>query len=100
MSTDAGPPTIALATEQLEHLAALIATTTAPTLIDAAGAAAQLGVPATWVLAEARADRLPHVRLGRYVRFEPAALTAWAAQRRHGPTPNTTTTNPTGGTRQ
>lgn len=29
----------------------------------AKGAAALLNVPATWVLAEARAERIPHVRL-------------------------------------
>ena len=45
--------------------------TARPRLVDAAAAAEILGVPKTWVLAEARADRIPHVRLGRYVRFEP-----------------------------
>ncbi|WP_407655875.1 hypothetical protein [Capillimicrobium parvum] len=44
-----------------------------------------LGVPKTWVLAEARADRVPHVRLGRYVRFEPAQLETWWQSRRRGP---------------
>lgn len=75
--------------DQLEQLADLLAdrvatTATPPALIDAAAAAAQLGVPKSWVLAEARADRIPHVRLGRYVRFEPAELSAWAATCRHG----------------
>jgi excisionase family DNA binding protein len=56
-----------------------------PNLIDADAAAAQLSVPASWVLAEARADRIPHVRLGRYVRFEAAALDAWWRQRARGP---------------
>lgn len=54
-------------------------------LIDAGGAAEMLGVPKSWVLAEARADRIPHVRLGRYVRFEPAELEAWWQARRRGP---------------
>lgn len=40
-----------------------------PSLLDAKEAGALLNVPASWVLAEARADRIPHVRLGRYVRF-------------------------------
>lgn len=31
-------------------------------LIDAAAEAEMLGVPKSWVLAEARADRIPHVR--------------------------------------
>lgn len=54
-------------------------------LLDAKGAAALLNVPATWVLAEARADRIPHVRLGRYVRFDAAELQRWWQARRQGP---------------
>jgi excisionase family DNA binding protein len=54
-------------------------------LIDAAQAGELLGVPKTWVLAEARADRIPHVRLGRYVRFEPKELEQWWEARRRGP---------------
>ncbi len=54
-------------------------------LIDAAQAADLLGVPKTWVLAEARADRIPHVRLGRYVRFDPDALEQWWQARSRGP---------------
>jgi excisionase family DNA binding protein len=46
-------------------------------LLDAAGAAELLNVPKSWVLAEARADRIPHVRLGRYVRFDPDELRRW-----------------------
>src|SRR4051794_19223463 len=33
-------------------------------LLDARGAGALLNVPPSWVLAEARANRIPHVRLG------------------------------------
>lgn len=54
-------------------------------LVTAAQAAHLLGVPKTWVLAEARADRIPHVRLGRYVRFEPVQLETWWQARRRGP---------------
>ena len=54
-------------------------------LLDAKGAAELLNVPATWVLAEARADRIPHVRLGRYVRFDADELAAWWQSRRRGP---------------
>jgi excisionase family DNA binding protein len=54
-------------------------------LLDARGAAALLNVPASWVLAEARADRIPHVRLGRYVRFDSAELQMWWQTRRRGP---------------
>ena len=54
-------------------------------LIDAKAAGELLGVPHSWILKEARADRIPHVRLGRYVRFEAEVLEAWARQRSRGP---------------
>lgn len=54
-------------------------------LLDATAAGAMLGVPASWVLAEARADRIPHVRLGRYVRFDAVELEAWWRTRARGP---------------
>ncbi len=59
-------------------------------LIDAKAAAELLGVPPSWVLAQARANRIPHVRLGRYVRFEPDELAAWWAKRRRGPVVDST----------
>ncbi len=52
-------------------------------LLDAAGAAELLSVPKSWCLAEARAERIPHVRLGRYVRFDRAELLTWARGPRH-----------------
>lgn len=78
--------------DQLEQLADLLADRIATpaeqtALIDAAGAAQLLGVPKSWVLAEARAGRIPHVRLGRYVRFEPDELAAWAVTCRQGGRP-------------
>ncbi len=54
-------------------------------LLTADQAAELLSVPRTWVLAEARADRIPHVRLGRYVRFDADELTVWWQGRRRGP---------------
>ena len=54
-------------------------------LLNAAEAAAMLSVPKTWVLAQARADRIPHVRLGHYVRFDAGALEAWAREAARGP---------------
>ena len=54
-------------------------------LLDAKGAARLLNVPASWILAEARANRLPHIRLGRYVRFSAAELEAWCRARHQGP---------------
>ena len=57
---------------------------TAP-LLDANQAGELLNVPPTWVLAEARANRIPHVRLGRYVRFVPEVLEEWWTARLQGP---------------
>jgi len=54
-------------------------------LLDAKVAGALLGVPATWMLSEARADRIPHVRLGRYVRFDADELQASWRARARGP---------------
>jgi excisionase family DNA binding protein len=54
-------------------------------LLDAGQAADQLNVPKSWVLTEARADRIPHVRLGRYVRFDEDDLQAWWDARKQGP---------------
>jgi excisionase family DNA binding protein len=54
-------------------------------LLDAKAAGALLGVPRSWVLEQARHDRIPHIRLGRYVRFDSDALIAWARDRMRGP---------------
>ncbi len=54
-------------------------------LLNAQQAAELLGVPPSWVLAQARRDSIPHVRLGRYVRFRADDLDAWAAERARGP---------------
>jgi excisionase family DNA binding protein len=54
-------------------------------LLDAKGAADLLSVPASWILAEARADRIPHIRLGRYVRFDADQLRTWCQSRGRGP---------------
>jgi hypothetical protein len=66
--------------------AAAAPTASAPSpLLDAEGAGLLLSVPASWLMAEARADRVPHVRLGRYVRFDRDELLAWVATRARGP---------------
>lgn len=57
---------------------------TAP-LLDAKGAAKLLNVPPSWVLAEARANHIPHIRLGRYVRFDAAELETWCKALHRGP---------------
>jgi excisionase family DNA binding protein len=54
-------------------------------LMDARQAGRLLNVPPSWVLAEARADRIPHIRLGRYVRFDADELAVWWRSRRRGP---------------
>ncbi len=51
-------------------------------LIDAKQASQLLGVPYTWLLAQARANKIPHHRLGHYVRFDPSELSAWLSERR------------------
>jgi excisionase family DNA binding protein len=58
-------------------------------LIDARQAGRLLGVPHTWLLAQARANRIPHHRLGHYVRFNAEDLQAWLAHTRLGPVPPT-----------
>lgn len=63
-------------------------------LLDAKQAGELLHVPYTWVLTEARADRIPHVRLGRYVRFVAADLESWYATRARGPRPRRTGSDP------
>jgi excisionase family DNA binding protein len=47
--------------------------------MDAGQAAKLLGVPKSWLLSQARAGKAPHVRLGRYVRFQYSDVTALIA---------------------
>jgi excisionase family DNA binding protein len=54
-------------------------------LLDAKQAAALLNVPASWLLAEARAGRVPSVQLGKYRRFKRDDLLAWLDCRASGP---------------
>jgi excisionase family DNA binding protein len=51
-------------------------------LIDAKAASTLLGVPYTWLLAQARAGNIPHHRLGHYVRFDPDDLQEWLRETR------------------
>lgn len=48
-------------------------------------AAEMLGVPRSWVLDAARRNAIPHVRLGRYVRFDADELQTWWKGRGQGP---------------
>ena len=73
------------AREMALEVAGLIGRETLVPLLDARQAAAILNVPASWIAAEARAGRIPHVRLGRYVRFNRDELMQWCESRSVGP---------------
>jgi excisionase family DNA binding protein len=57
-------------------------------LIDAKAAGELLGVPHTWLLAQARAGRIPHHRLGHYVRFNTEDMKQWLIENRIAPDPS------------
>lgn len=46
-------------------------------LLEAKDVAEMVGMTADWVYAEVRAGRIPHVRMGRYVRFRPESIEEW-----------------------
>ena len=46
--------------------------------------AAILGMTTDWIYREVRAGRLPHIRLGRYVRFRQESIDAWLDRCEHG----------------
>jgi excisionase family DNA binding protein len=62
---------------------------TARQLVDAGEIAERLSVPRSWVLESARSGAIPHVRLGRYVRFDEADVDAWLETCRRGGRPVT-----------
>jgi excisionase family DNA binding protein len=49
-------------------------------LLTAEELAERLRVNTEWVWAQARAGRIPHVRLGRYRRFRESAIEAWLSE--------------------
>lgn len=53
-------------------------------LLTAVEVAERLRVTKFWVYAEVRAGRLPHVRLGRYVRFRAGAIDSWIEEIERG----------------
>jgi len=67
-----------------ERIAAQLEAKPSP-LLTAEEAAALLSVPPSWLMAEARAKRVPHVKLGKYVRFSRDELLAWVDSRSAGP---------------
>ncbi len=54
-------------------------------LLTAEGVASLLAVPTSWVYAEARAGRIPHITLGKYRRFRPEAIADWIEAAERGP---------------
>jgi len=63
------------------------ATTAESRLLTAVEIASVLGVKPSWVYAQARAKRIPHVRLGRYTRFRANSILEWALDHEEGPVP-------------
>ena len=59
-------------------------------LLDAEAVAAMLGMTKDWVYAEARADRIPHIKLGRCTRFRREAIEDWIRDRERGKIGRTT----------
>jgi excisionase family DNA binding protein len=53
-------------------------------LLEADDVARLLGMRIDWVYREVRAGRLPHIRLGRAVRFRHESLLAWLESRERG----------------
>jgi len=53
-------------------------------LLTASEVAERLNVPETWVRAETRAGRMPHVELGRYRRYDWTAVEGWLETQRAG----------------
>jgi excisionase family DNA binding protein len=56
-------------------------------LLEACEVAERLSVPVSWVRAETRAGRMPHVQLGRYRRYRESDLRAWLESLTEGGTP-------------
>jgi len=53
-------------------------------LLEVEDVANYLGVRTDWVYREVRAGRLPHIRLGRAVRFRRESIEAWVDSRERG----------------
>ncbi|WP_445152802.1 helix-turn-helix domain-containing protein [Baekduia sp. Peel2402] len=54
-------------------------------LMTADEVASLMQVTSAWVYAESRRGALPHVRLGRYVRFRRSAINRWLDDSERGP---------------
>lgn len=56
-----------------------------PRLLDVDGLAQVLGRSRDWIYDEVEAGRLPAIRVGRFLRFDPSDIAAWLDDRRIGP---------------
>jgi excisionase family DNA binding protein len=56
-------------------------------LLTAAEVAALLRVPTSWIYAQTRTGRIPHLRIGRYCRYRQDAIEDWVTSLERGPTP-------------
>lgn len=63
-------------------------TTADDKLLTADDVADLMRVTRAWVYAETRRNAIPHLRLGRYVRYRRAAIEAWMAQIERRPPEN------------
>ena len=54
-------------------------------LLTAQQVADLLAVPESWVREATRANRLPHLKLGRYRRYQQHAIEAWLTEQHGGP---------------
>ena len=54
-------------------------------LVEAGVAADHLGVPISWVREQTRLGQIPYVPLGRYRRYDLAALDQWWQELAHAP---------------
>lgn len=59
-------------------------------LLTADDLAERLGVPRSWVYAQARENKIPFVRLGHYRRFRPEAIDTWIREIESGEASNRT----------
>ncbi len=53
-------------------------------LLTAADVAELLSVPVSWVREHTRSGRIPHVQLGRYVRYRREAVASWIVEQEAG----------------
>jgi excisionase family DNA binding protein len=67
-------------------------------LLDADEVAGALGVSRDWIYEQVRAGRIPHVRLGRNVRFRAATIEDWLLSLESGTMSSTTKRPRTGDT--